>query len=62
MTTKAIKWLVAVRALEQLADGEVARPSNALSPGVTIRIINQVQPAPIDVTPAPARIIDAGEQ
>src|SRR5262249_4618319 len=50
----------AVRALEQLADTEVARPSNAPSPGVTIRIINQApQPAPIDVTPT--RIIDAGE-
>jgi hypothetical protein len=52
----------AVRALEQLADSEVAKPSSAPSPGVTIRIINQQpQQAPIDVTPMPPRIIDAGE-
>src|SRR5262249_34510934 len=50
----------AVRMLEQLANSEIAKPSNAPSPGVTIRIINQApRPEPIDVTPTPARIIDA---
>jgi hypothetical protein len=53
----------AIKVLEQIADTEVAKPSNAPSPGVTIRIINQQpQPAPIDVTPTPPRIIDAGEE
>jgi hypothetical protein len=41
---------------------EDAARADAPSPGVTIRIINQApQPAPIDVTPKPLRIIDAGE-
>jgi hypothetical protein len=39
----------------------MAKPANAPSPGVTIRIVHQTQPAPIDVTPTPPRIIDAGE-
>jgi hypothetical protein len=49
----------AIRTLEQLADNEVARPSNTVSPGVTI-VIRQ---APIvDITPKPPprpEIIDA---
>jgi hypothetical protein len=49
----------AVRALEQLADGEVARPSNAPQPG--IQIVIRHEPAPIDITPRPSQIIDAGE-
>jgi hypothetical protein len=51
----------AVRALEQLADTEVARPSNAPSPGIVLKVIHvdqAPQPAPIDVTPRP-QIIDA---
>jgi hypothetical protein len=48
----------AVRALEQLADGEVARPSSAPSPGITL-VIHQPAPAPIDITPRPSPIIDA---
>jgi hypothetical protein len=52
----------AIRTLEQLADSEVAKPSNATSPGVTIRIVNvSSPPAPIDITPRPP-LIDAGEQ
>ena len=51
----------AVRTLEQLADNEVARPSNAQTPGVVLKIVN-VTPAPIvDVTPRPSQIIDVGE-
>jgi hypothetical protein len=51
----------AVRTLEQLAN-EVTKPSNTPSPGITIKIIQQQpQPAPIDVTPTPPRIIDGGE-
>jgi hypothetical protein len=50
----------AIRTLEQLADSEVARPSNAPDGrGVTIRIVNVApQPAPIDITPRPP-FIDA---
>jgi hypothetical protein len=51
--------VAAAKALEQISDIEVARPSNAPSPGVTIRIINQAQPV-IDVTPT--QIIDAGDR
>jgi hypothetical protein len=52
--------VAAIRALEQLADSEVARPANTPSPGVIIRVLVP-QPAPmVDVTPTPA-IIDAGE-
>ena len=47
----------AIRTLEQLADNEVARPSNAPSPGVTI-VIRQA-PQPIDITPP--KVIDAAE-
>jgi hypothetical protein len=50
----------AIQVLEGLADAEMAKPANAVSPGVTIRIVHQTQPAPIDVTPS--RIIDAGEE
>ena len=53
----------AIKTLERLEDSEVARPSNAPSPGITLRIIHQMpQPTPIDVTPTPARLIDPGEQ
>jgi hypothetical protein len=48
----------AVRALEQLADNEVVRPSNAPSPGITL-VIHQPAPAPIDITPA--KVIDADD-
>ncbi len=50
----------AIRTLEQLADNEVARPSNAPSPGVTIVIRQEARP--IDITPKPPQIIDAGER
>jgi hypothetical protein len=49
----------AVRALEQLADTEVARPSTAPTPGITL-VIHQPQSAPIvDITLA--KVIDAGD-
>ena len=51
----------AIRTLEQLADSEEARPSNAPQPGITIVIRQAPQPQPIDVTPTPPWIIDAGE-
>jgi hypothetical protein len=47
----------AIRTLEQLADNEVARPSNAVSPGVTIVIRQAPESAPRDITPRPP-IID----
>jgi hypothetical protein len=51
--------VAAVRALDGLQAEEAAR-ADAPSPGVTIRIINQApQSVPIDITPTPARIIDA---
>jgi hypothetical protein len=44
----------AIRALEQLTDSEVARPSNAPQPG--IQIVIRHEPAPIDITPS--KVID----
>ena len=52
----------AVRTLEQLADSEVARPSNAVSPGVTIVIRQAPESAPRDITPRPPQILEADEQ
>jgi hypothetical protein len=52
----------AVRTLEQLADGEVARPSNAVSPGVTIVIRQAPESAPRDITPRPPQALEADEQ
>ena len=49
----------AIRTLEQLSDNEVTRPSNAPQPG--IQIVIRHEPAPIDVTPRPPQIIDAGD-
>ena len=49
----------AVRAVEQLTDNEVARPSNAPQSG--IQIVIRHEPAPIDITPRPSQIIDVGE-
>jgi len=49
----------AIRALEQLADNEVARPSNTPGPGVTI-VIRQAK-EPIDITPSP-KVIEAGDR
>ena len=41
----------AIRTLEQLADNEVARPSTAPTPGITL-VIHQPAAAPIvDITP-----------
>jgi hypothetical protein len=42
----------AVRALEQLADGEVTRPSNTPQPGIQIVIRHELAPEPRDITPA----------
>jgi len=53
----------AVRTLEQLADSEVAKPSNATTPGIVLKVIHvdqALQPAPIDITPS--KVIDAGKQ
>jgi hypothetical protein len=47
----------AIRTLEQLADNEVARPSNTPGPGVTI-VIRHAPAEPIDITPRPPQIID----
>ena len=49
----------AIRTLEQLADNEVVRPSNIVSPGVTIVIRQAPESAPRDITPRPPQIIDA---
>ena len=49
----------AIRTLEALGEGAALRSGEVPSPGVTIRILNvAAQPSPIDVTPAPQRIID----
>jgi len=48
----------AIRALEQLADNEVIRPSNVPLPGVTI-VIREARPGSIDITPA--KVIEADE-
>jgi hypothetical protein len=52
--------VAAIKTLEGLEESEVAKPSNSLSPGITIKIIHQPppQPAPIDVTPKPPPLID----
>ena len=52
----------AIRTLEQLADNEVARPSNAVSPGVTIVIRQAPESALRDITPRPPQILEADEQ
>src|SRR5262249_13810166 len=56
----------AIRTLEQLSDNEVARPSNLPSPGIVLRVVNLVQDAKarptIDLTPAKAPLIDAGDR
>jgi hypothetical protein len=50
----------AIRTLEQLADHEMTRPSNALGPGIQIVIRHAPAEPPIrDVTPA--KVIDAGD-
>jgi hypothetical protein len=55
----------AISLLEQIDDEAGARPARSgevPTPGVTIRIVSvSSPPAPIDVTPTPPRIIDAGE-
>jgi hypothetical protein len=53
----------AVKALEQLDEqAPSSRAANLPTPGVTIRIINvSSPPAPIDIVPKPAQIIDAGD-
>lgn len=47
----------AVQVLEGIEDSQVAKPSNAPAPGVTVRIVNVVQspaqPPTIDITPTP---------
>jgi hypothetical protein len=55
--------VASVRALDGLQAEDGAR-ADAISDarGITLRIIHQPpQPAPIDITPRPAQIIDAGE-
>lgn len=56
----------AIRTLEQLSDNEIARPSNAPSPGIVLRVVNLVQDAKarptIDVTPAKLPLIDVGDR
>jgi len=52
----------AIKTLEQLdEDASLRRASDVPSPGVTIRVLNVTPQAPIDVTPTPQRIIDAGK-
>ena len=50
----------AVRALEQLADTEVARPSNSQTPGIVLNLVT-VTPRP-EPSAIEAKVIDAGEQ
>ena len=51
--------VAAAKVLEQISDAEVAKPSNAVSPGVTIVIRHaRADDVPIDVTPKP-QIVDA---
>jgi DNA-binding SARP family transcriptional activator len=50
----------AIRTLEQLADNEVTRPSNAPQPGIQIVIRHALAEPPLrDVTPA--KVINAGD-
>jgi hypothetical protein len=52
----------AIRALELLSEEATVRRSDIPTPGVVLNIIHASSPArSIDVTPAPVRIIDAGE-
>jgi len=52
----------AIKVLEQL-DVEPGRAADLPSPGIVLKIVNVVpQPAPIDVTPAKAPLIDAGDR
>ena len=49
----------AIKVLEQISDGEIARPSTAPTPGITL-VIHQPAAAPIvDITPS--KVIDAGD-
>jgi hypothetical protein len=51
--------VAAIKTLEGLEESELAKPSNSLSPGITIKIIHPPpQPAPIDVTPKPPPLIE----
>jgi hypothetical protein len=53
----------AIKALEQLDAEAIARPTSQVTPGIVLKFVTYQAPqsAPIDVTSAPARIIDAGE-
>jgi hypothetical protein len=53
----------AIRTMEGMGEeGSSRRATDTPTPGVTIKIIHQTPPAqPIDVTPKPLQIIDAGE-
>ena len=53
----------AIRALENLDEQSLTRHSSDLpTPGISIRIVHETpRPAPIDITPRPSPIIDAGE-
>jgi hypothetical protein len=55
--------VAAAKALEQLSDEPLRSNATVTSPGVIIRVLvpQPAQPAPIDITPTPPRIIDAGE-
>jgi hypothetical protein len=55
--------VAAAKALEQISDEPLRSNPTVTSPGVIIRVLvpQPAQPAPIDITATPARIIDAGE-
>ena len=59
----AVAKVNSIKCLEDMnEEGSLRRSSDVPSAGVTIRILNIApQPAPIDVTPPSAQIIDAGE-
>jgi hypothetical protein len=58
----------AIKTLEMIDAEAVARPVGQTSPGIVIRFVTQavtqappLAPQPIDITPKPPQIIDAGE-
>jgi hypothetical protein len=50
----------AIQVLEQISDSEIARPSSAPSPGVTI-VIREARPVSIDPIDISGKVIDAGD-
>ena len=52
----------AIKTLEGLDEDLMRRNTDAPTPGIVLRIVNMApQPVPIDITPRPSPIIDAGD-